>query len=457
MTRRPQAAKRGWKVGRGRWRSVIGHTLTVSLFTRMREMFDDFSKTTRLPAPVWLVRASPPPNNLDTGTMQRTMIGDGLAQAETLDEAARSAADSALGALGGEVPDLAFVFVSGGTPDEMASALISARDRLGARTTIGCSAQGVMGRGRGLEGVPCVSVWAAVLPDVLVRSFHLEVIRDAETTAVMGTPSARPSDVVGVLLGDPWSFPAEGFLQGVPNVLHGLPLAGGMASGSTYRGDTRLLLNEHIYDRGAVGIVLGGAVSAKVVVSQGCRPVGLPMTVTAVDGVRIRTLASRSALDQAIDLVDSLGDEERAMAIAGLQLGIALDEYSEEFSHGDFLVRSILGADRSDGSIALGQAVSVGTTVQFQLRDEVAARHDLSATLSSLRDGGLFDQCAGALLITSNGRGQGLFTSADHDIEVVRLGLGTDRVAGFFADGEIGPAGGRNHLHGNSATVLAFG
>jgi small ligand-binding sensory domain FIST len=37
------------------------------------------------------------------------------------------------------------------------------------------------------------------------------------------------------------------------------------------------------------------------------------------------------------------------------------------------------------------------------------------------------------------------------------MGLGTDRVAGFFADGEIGPAGGRNHLHGNSATVLAFG
>ena len=385
------------------------------------------------------------------------MIGDGLSQAATLDDAAREAADCALGRLAGETPDLAFVFVSGGTPDETTSALRAARDHIGARTTIGCSAQGVMGRGKGVEGQPCVSVWAALLPEVTVRSFHLEVMRDAETTAVMGTPSAKDTDVVGVLLGDPWSFPAEGFLQGVPNVLHGLPLAGGMASGSTYRGDTRLLLNDHVYDRGAVGIVLGGAVSAQVVVSQGCRPIGQPMAVTEVDGLRIRGLASRSALDQAIDLVDSLGDEERAMAIAGLQLGIALDEYAEEYEHGDFLVRSILGADRSDGSIALGQTVPVGTTVQFQLRDEVAARTDLSETLSSLRGGGLFDQCAGALLITSNGRGQGLFASADHDIEVVRLGLGTDRVAGFFADGEIGPAGGRNHLHGNSATVLAFG
>ncbi|MEI6230418.1 MAG: FIST N-terminal domain-containing protein [Actinomycetes bacterium] len=389
--------------------------------------------------------------------MKKTLIGDGLAQAATLDEAALQAAESALGRLRGQAPDLAFVFVSGGTPGEAASALRTAREHLGARTAIGCSAEGVMGRGRGVEGKPCVSVWAAVLPDVIVRSFHLEVMRDAETTAVMGTPSAKASDVIGVLLGDPWSFPAEGFLQGVPNVLHGLPLAGGMASGSTYRGDTRLLLNDHVYDRGAVGIVLGGAVSAQVVVSQGCRPVGQPMTVTSVDGLRIKGLASKSALDQAIDLVDSLGDEDRAMAIAGLQLGIALDEYSEEYDHGDFLVRSILGADRSDGSIALGQAVPVGSTVQFQLRDGAAAHSDLSQTLSTLRDGGRFEQCAGALLIASNGRGQGLFASADHDIEVVRLGLGTDSVAGFFADGEIGPAGGRNHLHGNSATVLAFG
>jgi len=30
-------------------------------------------------------------------------------------------------------------------------------------------------------------------------------------------------------------------------------------------------------------------------------------------------------------------------------------------------------------------------------------------------------------------------------------------VAGLLAAGEIGPVGGRNHLHGQSASVLAFG
>jgi small ligand-binding sensory domain FIST len=30
-------------------------------------------------------------------------------------------------------------------------------------------------------------------------------------------------------------------------------------------------------------------------------------------------------------------------------------------------------------------------------------------------------------------------------------------VAGFFAAGEIGPVAGRNHMHGLTASVLAFG
>jgi small ligand-binding sensory domain FIST len=40
---------------------------------------------------------------------------------------------------------------------------------------------------------------------------------------------------------------------------------------------------------------------------------------------------------------------------------------------------------------------------------------------------------------------------------MVRDRLGVDGVAGFFAAGEIGPVGGRNHVHGLTASILAFG
>jgi small ligand-binding sensory domain FIST len=52
-----------------------------------------------------------------------------------------------------------------------------------------------------------------------------------------------------------------------------------------------------------------------------------------------------------------------------------------------------------------------------------------------------------------------MFPDADHDVRTVKAALGaTDdpSVAGFFAAGEIGPVGGRNHLHGFTASVLAF-
>ena len=48
------------------------------------------------------------------------------------------------------------------------------------------------------------------------------------------------------------------------------------------------------------------------------------------------------------------------------------------------------------------------------------------------------------------------FGGADHDVTVVRRELATTGVAGFFAGGELGPVGGRNHLHGFTAAVLAF-
>jgi small ligand-binding sensory domain FIST len=63
----------------------------------------------------------------------------------------------------------------------------------------------------------------------------------------------------------------------------------------------------------------------------------------------------------------------------------------------------------------------------------------------------------GALLVSCNGRGRALFADADHDLQLVREGLSVDGVAGFFAAGEIGPVGGRNHVHGLTASVLAFG
>jgi small ligand-binding sensory domain FIST len=101
--------------------------------------------------------------------------------------------------------------------------------------------------------------------------------------------------------------------------------------------------------------------------------------------------------------------------------------------------------------------VPVGRTVRFQLRDAAAADADLRLSVRKFRKDSSLDTVEGALLFSCNGRGARLFPTADHDVTVVREGLGVDGVAGFFAAGEIGPVGGRNHVHGLTASVLAFG
>ncbi len=95
--------------------------------------------------------------------------------------------------------------------------------------------------------------------------------------------------------------------------------------------------------------------------------------------------------------------------------------------------------------------------MQFLLRDADAAHDDLAAVLAAFRSRVGLEALAGALLFSCNSRGRAMFASPDHDVAAVRGGLGIDNVAGFFAAGEIGPVGGRNHLHGFTATVLAFG
>ncbi len=382
--------------------------------------------------------------------------GVGLGVGPDLLHAAVEAVRAAAAPLGGAAPDLAAVFVTGQDHAVVEAAMVLAGEQLGARTTIGCSAYGVLGAGRAAEAVPSVSVWAAVLPGARTRAFHLEVLREPDHVTVVGVPPRRDDDRVGLLLADPYTFPADGFVGGSNDAVD-LPLVGGLAFGARGAGSVRLLIDGRVVDRGAVGVTIGGDVGVRTLVSQGCRPVGPAMTVTASDGNVLLGLAGTPALDKLRSVLAELPDSERALASRGLQIGVALDEYADEPGQGDFLVRGIVGADEERGGLAVGDVIGVGRTVRFQVRDAAAATADLRAALARFRAEGELDPVAGALLFSCNGRGRSFFADADHDVRLASAGLGTDRVAGFMASGEIGPVGGRNHLHGQSATLLLVG
>ena len=383
-------------------------------------------------------------------------FGDALVEDEDLEYAAERALAAALRSLDGQRPDLTAVFVCGESEDAAAGALDHVASASGAPAVVGCSASGVIGAGRGLEGISAVAVWCAVLPDVRLRTFGLEVMPTDDGLAVIGMPEPASDDVAAVVLADPWSFPVDGFVEGSNESHLGLPVVGGMASGARGRGSTRLLVDGKVIDRGAVGVMLSGAVRAYPLVSQGCRPIGPAMTVTAAEDNVVLELAGMAAVPKLREILAGLSPIEQAMATSGLQLGIARNEYVEDHGQGDFLVRGIAGADAARDGLVVGDIVPVGHTVRFQVRDAEAADSDLRAVLSDFRDNPLLGRVEGALLFSCNGRGASLFGSADHDPMVVREGLADSGVAGFFAAGEIGPVGGRNFVHGFTASMLAF-
>ncbi|GAB3986733.1 FIST N-terminal domain-containing protein [Actinoallomurus acanthiterrae] len=386
-------------------------------------------------------------------------FGDGLEVGPDLVAAAESAVTQAVAPLDGP-PDLVFVFVSAPDPDAVEPAARRAMEVAGTPNVIGCGAPGVIGGSQGVEGASAVSAWAARLPEARVEPFRLETLKfpAAETEsmprlAVVGMPQTRDDDVVAVLLADPYSFPVDAFVERSSEVLPGLPLVGGLATGQGGRGTTRLFADGEIVDSGAVGVLLGGSVMTSTVVSQGARPVGPTMVVTKAEENILYELAGTSALAKLEEIVTDLPDADRELIEAGLLIGVAMDEYADEHERGDFLVRGVIGADPEVGALATGDVIEIGRTVRFHVRDAGAADEDLTHLLGGLD----LAPIEGALLFACTGRGRGMFPTSDHDVRALRDLLGGPGVGGFFAAGEIGPVAGRNHVHSFTASILAFG
>jgi small ligand-binding sensory domain FIST len=327
--------------------------------------------------------------------------------------------------------------------------LSTVHDELAPANLIGCGASGVVGDGREIEGGAGAVVWAASLPGVDVATHHLTA--DPQAGEIAGVPADLGADAM-VLLADPYSFPTERLLADVERDRPGLPVLGGLVSAAS-AGAGVLFRDGDVLSGGAVACSIDGTPVVPCV-SQGASPVGAEMTVTASHGNVIEELASAPALERLKTAIAELPPRERELTSDGLMLGLVIDENQPEYERGDFLVRPIVGADPEHGWVAIGEDVRVGQTVRLHVRDEASADEDLREALAT-QSRAFSSGAAGALLFTCNGRGSHMFTLPDHDAIAVEDALGVP-AGGFFCAGEIGPVGGRNFLHGFTATLAVF-
>lgn len=380
----------------------------------------------------------------------RVKVAVGLSEhSDAVEAFSEAAADAARGLEA--ACDLAVVFAASphiGHAEEVLSAI---HEHLGPASLIGCAAGGVLAAGREIEEGPAAVVWALAAPGARISTHHLTAERAGDEVSIEGIPD-DPGEAT-LVIADPYSFPTEALLAALNESHPGVPVLGGLAS-AALGGHGVLLRDGDVCREGAVACALSG-VPLIPCVSQGAVPVGPEMRITAAEGNVIEELAGKPAIERLTEVITSLPEPEQQLARGGVMLGIVIDENKPDYERGDFLVRPIIGADQASGRIAVGEQVRMGRTVRLHVRDAASADEDLREALARQSEALGAGGAAGALLFTCNGRGSHMFAQPSHDAGAVRDALGVP-AGGFFCAGEIGPVGGRNFLHGFTATMAVF-
>ena len=408
---------------------------------------------------------------------------------EDLQQALAETSANVRAGIEGEI-DLVFAFSAGYSPEEFDRHLPQLRSLTGAKVVLGCTSETVVGGSYEMENAPALSLWAARIPGAEILPMHLSYSRSSTDSAIVGWPEAAdgdwPEDSSLIVLGEPFGFPVDVLLERFNEDRPGVRIAGGMASGASMPGESRLLLGEETFDQGLVAIRISGT-PVRMLVSQGCRPIGDPMVITKCERNIIQGLGGKKALDVVYELFATLPTREQRLFQHGLHLGRVINEYQDKFEFGDFLIRNVIGIDKDEHSIQIGDYVRPGQTVQFHIRDAESASVELEQLLKRAVDQRSFEA---ALLFSCNGRGTNMFPDPHHDVSKIQIAnrlantkkdtadaamieaatgvladhtiveTGSDvpelPLAGFFAAGEIGPVGNKSFLHGFTASLVLF-
>jgi small ligand-binding sensory domain FIST len=319
---------------------------------------------------------------------------------------------------------------------------------------VGCQGGGVLASGVELEGSPGLAVLGAHLPDVQLHPVHLDraLIDGPEDLARAIDDAFGDTPLAAVFVwSDPFTFDLSSLVPVLTAAHPGVPIVGGQASGSSAPGPHPLYVDGKVAHGGALLLGLSGNVRVDTVVAQGCRPVGPPMFVTRCEGNLLLELDGGDPVRAVKEVYESLEPADQSLFRQGQYLGLQMREQTE-YDAGDFLIRHLLGVPEDGRGLAIAAPLKLYDVVQLHVRDGASARDELLGRLGAY-DG---PKPAGALLVSCLGRGRGLYGEAHHDSRALQSELGPTAVAGFFANGEVGPVDGVPYVHGYTSVFALF-
>lgn len=355
-------------------------------------------------------------------------------------------------------PDLAIMFSSSHHSERYEDLPDLLYKELGQKHLIGCSGGGIIGAGKEVERKPALSVMAGWLPGGHMKVFHI-------TQETMPSPDQSPRawrEWVGVpdpkadflIFTDPFTIDPEECVQGLDYAYPKSTKIGGLASGGMEPETNMLFADGRFHKRGGVGAAFWGDITIDPIVTQGCRPIGVPMQVTDCDKNILIELEGKRTMKVLEELLRNLGEDDKKLARNSLFIGLLSDPMKTNAGGGDYLIRNLVGIDPEKGVLAVGATLRKGQTIQFHLRDRKTSAADIEARLT--RYAGAESGAVGALMFSCLGRGQSLYRKPNFDTSVFHAKLGPVALGGFFANGEIGPVDGVTYLHGYTSCFGIF-
>jgi len=356
--------------------------------------------------------------------------------------------------------DLVFLFLAAEHAGRAEEALAAVRSALGEPHVLGCGAGGVIGGGREFEHVPAISLLAGRIPGAAVHGFHLDAGAlpdpDGPPRAWHEAVGISPADDPAfVLVGDPFSLPAERLLAGLDFAYPDSVKVGGLASGAQREGEQVLFHGDRVVREGAVGVALMGDIAITPAVAQGCRGLGPAMRITDCEGHLLQGLDEKPVLDALQEMLRDVEKRDRTLAEQALFLGFEMDPFDTR-GEKPWLIRNLLGIDESTQGLWVGEVLRRGRRVRFHVRDRRTSIDDLENTLARA-DPRPETMPHGALLFSCLGRGRTLYGAPDHDSRAFGDRFEDVPLGGFFCGGEIGPVGRDTHLHGYTSSFGLLG
>ncbi|MEM1222877.1 MAG: FIST N-terminal domain-containing protein [Verrucomicrobiota bacterium] len=240
-------------------------------------------------------------------------------------------------------------------------------------TVIGCTSASLVADNREIENEAGFIASIHSLPETEANAFYFPPDRIGmnignNSVAQRNTPQFTDYNA-WLLFASSQRIGGENWLKEWDKLTRGAVTVGGFANTGSEDQKCLLFHNGKVYEDGAVAVGFKGRVTIEPVISQGCRPVGVPWLVTKAELNVIHKVGNRPILEVLRDTLEDMSHVDKSLARGNIFIGLVLDEYKSTFGTGDFLVRNLAAIDPQSGAVAIATPPRVGQSMQFQIRD----------------------------------------------------------------------------------------